>query len=129
MSCHLLLATENNLPSGLPANINARFIRSYKTYDNCTPKWNGIYKNINCHIRHTCIKSTQKYLLLAFSGFLEDGRHRRPVRSSSKKKNLWYCLEFERIFINSEPFCMKVKQSAAAIKKKLQINHLRFSCN
>lgn len=52
------------------------------------------------------------------SGFFEEGRHRRLERSSSKKKNLWYCREFERIFINSEPFCMKVRQSAAGKKDK-----------
>ena len=54
----------------------------------------------------------------ALSGFLEEGRQRRAERSSSKiKRNLWYCREFERIFMSSEPVCMKVKQSAATEQK------------
>lgn len=64
------------------------------------------------------VTTAQVNLLLAFSGFLEEGRHRRLERSSSRKKNRWYCREFERIFISSEPFCMNVRQSAAGKGRK-----------
>lgn len=80
------------------------------------PKWNTQkLQNLSDCWTFTLIyiRATQEYLLLALSGFLEEGRQRKPVKSSSKKKNLWYCRELERIFISSEPFWRKVKQSAA----------------
>jgi len=48
------------------------------------PKWNtkkGFYK-IRQDIKY--IRTKQEYLLLALSGFLEDGRQRKAERSSSK---------------------------------------------
>lgn len=82
----------------------------HNTLHNMTARIHKQKEDINSY------KTTQDHLLLALSGFLEEGRHRRLERSSSRKKNLWYCLEFERIFINSEPFCINVRQSAAMVK-------------
>ena len=76
--------TASNTLCGLPANLNAQFIRSYKTYDSSSTKmgYKKSFYNVRQHIKY--IRSTQEHLLLALSGFLEDGRQRKAARSSSK---------------------------------------------
>lgn len=72
--------TASNTFCGLPANLNARFIRSYKTYDSSSTK--KCFHNVRQDIKY--IRTKQEHLLLALSGFLEDGRQRKAERSSSK---------------------------------------------
>lgn len=66
----------------------------------------------------------KKYLLFAFSGFFEDGFHLNVVKSSSTEKNLWYCLEFDRILSNSQPFWINCKQSAAEMWNRNNISKI-----
>jgi len=76
--------TASNTLWRLPATLNARFIRSYKTYDSSSTEME--YKKSFYIARQDIkyIRTKQKYLLLALSGFLEEGRQRKAERSSSK---------------------------------------------
>ena len=53
-------------------------------------------------------------VLLALLAFFDDGLQRISVQSASSVKKRWYWRLLERTLIRSLPFCMQLRQSAAA---------------